>query len=261
MIASDTSECDLAPHVSVPSVDNDMFGLWPISDLHSPIVVGVQRSGSVPLSRKGKRMAQSTAASGLLARALATTYGKFETDGWALAKAASGQPLLLGTGTPAVSLSHSDEWIACAAARTGRLGVDIERIRARNWGHDDDVIFHPIEAAWIRAAGDSERDARRYLCWTRKEALLKALGVGWSVASKDLGFSPQGVLIEAPDLLGCDKFEWRTGSWLFGRSAVLTLAWAQDRNSGVSTELRNIGLHVQAAPLQATPLPIFGLLH
>lgn len=91
------------------------------------------------------------------------------------------------------------------------IGVDIERIRA----FDDylDVArtnFTDVEFQWLNRQTSSERLAAFYSCWTRKEAVVKAdgIGIGYgldrfeisSVASGDVGFAqvhdPSGRLID-----------------------------------------------------------------
>ncbi len=77
------------------------------------------------------------------------------------------------------NLSHSGGYALLAVAHGGELGVDIEQMRA-----DIDAAaisaryFHPAERAALAAlAADARREAF-FRCWTRKEAYLKAVGVG-----------------------------------------------------------------------------------
>ena len=83
-----------------------------------------------------------------------------------------GRPWLEGVS---FSVSHSGSLGLIAIAEGDRrIGVDVEQVR-----HDTDVralaarFFHPEEA---EAIGD-RRDAF-FRCWTRKEAVVKALGLG-----------------------------------------------------------------------------------
>jgi 4'-phosphopantetheinyl transferase len=77
------------------------------------------------------------------------------------------------------NVSHSDDWIAIAIARTATVGIDIERIR---------MPFRATELAG-RFFADAEKRALAALPevlrlqgffngWTRKEAYVKALGAG-----------------------------------------------------------------------------------
>jgi len=91
---------------------------------------------------------------------------------------ANGKPFV--ADGPTFNLSHSDG-IACLAVHTDMvLGVDIE-------GHRDverDVarrFFSPTEYAALMALPDEDRQAGFFRCWTRKEAIVKALGGGLSI--------------------------------------------------------------------------------
>jgi 4'-phosphopantetheinyl transferase len=81
------------------------------------------------------------------------------------------------------NLAHSGELALLAVARGVEVGVDVERQRpidrveqiARRY-------FHPREAVEIMAEPADERAAAFLRCWTGKEAVLKAIGLGMSVA-------------------------------------------------------------------------------
>ncbi|HKX39512.1 MAG TPA: 4'-phosphopantetheinyl transferase superfamily protein [Burkholderiaceae bacterium] len=83
----------------------------------------------------------------------------------------------------AFNLSHSGDVALVAIAPEGEIGVDVEVPRAL-----DDAFelaarnFTPHECAELAEAAPDAR-ARTFLrCWTRKEACLKALGSGLSIA-------------------------------------------------------------------------------
>ncbi|TDP77340.1 4'-phosphopantetheinyl transferase [Bradymonas sediminis] len=110
------------------------------------------------------------------------------------------------------SVSHSGDFALLAFGRSGALGVDVERL---NTGRDIDLIvahhFAPAEAAALREQGARSEDARCrlfYRYWTRKEAYLKALGVGMTVDLRSfaVGLEPGALLAEsARD----DAAQWR----------------------------------------------------
>lgn len=68
----------------------------------------------------------------------------------------------------------------CLYALGPSVGVDVEAIET-SWGHRKLAVFTRNEAAWV---GEDER--RFYEIWTRKEAVIKALGVGLSLDLKTL---------------------------------------------------------------------------
>jgi len=95
-----------------------------------------------------------------------------------------GKPRLAGTHASSLSfnVAHSaDAALFAFAAGERRLGVDVELLR------DDlrmlDIARHHFaadEVAAVEAAEPAERAATFFRCWTRKEAYLKARGVGLS---------------------------------------------------------------------------------
>ena len=85
-------------------------------------------------------------------------------------RAPGGQPVLLGRSA-FVSISHCEEFVACAVADTP-VGIDIERIRPIKPGLIDRVCT-PEEKAYV---GDSP--ARFLEIWTAKEAWFKMQGTG-----------------------------------------------------------------------------------
>ena len=94
-----------------------------------------------------------------------------------------GKPYLLEPSgrrsTFAFSLSHSADYALVALARNRAVGVDVER-----WHLDSDVdaiaetCFSSAERTELRSLAPSLRDAGFHAGWTRKEAYVKALGVG-----------------------------------------------------------------------------------
>jgi 4'-phosphopantetheinyl transferase len=89
-----------------------------------------------------------------------------------------GKPSIAGSHLT-FNLSHSDGLALCAVAQGGHLGIDVERIRPLL---DADGIakryFAPKEASAYAACPETERSAVFFSTWTRKEAFLKATGLG-----------------------------------------------------------------------------------
>jgi 4'-phosphopantetheinyl transferase len=92
-----------------------------------------------------------------------------------------GRPEVLSVSRPLVlSISHSGDLAAIAVARSGDVGVDVERggphLRPARIA---DRRFARDEAAYVRSAPDEAGTTARFLrIWTRKEAYLKATGAG-----------------------------------------------------------------------------------
>jgi phosphopantetheinyl transferase len=94
----------------------------------------------------------------------------------------AGKPRLVGAGdTLRFSLSHSADMAMIGVSSSDEVGVDLEHLRpipaaagiARR-------LFSRREADFVGDGGPSCAAKRFLLCWTRKEALGKALGSGLS---------------------------------------------------------------------------------
>lgn len=131
-----------------------------------------------------------------------------------------GKPRLVG-GEFEFSLSHAGCWVGVAVARVP-VGIDVER---RGEGAaDPDLareVLGPEEfAAWERLS-DPQCGLTRW--WTRKEAVLKAAGVGLNVAVAALRVSGPD---ETPRVLGWpgheeyDLHDLRPGPGYLGALAV-----------------------------------------
>jgi 4'-phosphopantetheinyl transferase len=90
----------------------------------------------------------------------------------------NGKPQL-SIGELGFNLTHSEDLALIAVTRGCEIGVDVEAVRPierlvdlarRN--------FHPAEIAAVDAAVAADAPSVFLRCWTRKEAVLKALGAG-----------------------------------------------------------------------------------
>lgn len=81
---------------------------------------------------------------------------------------------------PAFNLSHSGGWAALAVGQDVPLGIDIEAYRPV----DDGVarrFFSAAEYADLSSLPKHQWEAGFFNCWTRKEAVIKAIGLGLSM--------------------------------------------------------------------------------
>jgi len=94
---------------------------------------------------------------------------------------AYGKPFLLDDPQLRFNVSHSEDLIVIAATRAGDVGVDIEKQRLMK---DMDavvrLVFDDAERAAILGCPPAARPMVFYRIWTRKEALIKAMGAGLS---------------------------------------------------------------------------------
>jgi 4'-phosphopantetheinyl transferase len=91
------------------------------------------------------------------------------------------------------NVSHS-EWMALMAISRSRVvGVDIER-KNRAFVNDriPERFFSPAEVQALRALPEGQQTEAFFNCWTRKEAYVKARGLGLSLAldSFDVSLAP-----------------------------------------------------------------------
>ena len=115
-----------------------------------------------------------------------------------------GKPALAG-GLCAFNLSHSEDvaLVALADAGVGEIGVDVEMLRPMA---DAAALarqnFSASENAELAALPSGDQSLAFLLGWTRKEACLKAIGSGLSIApnifTAGLGMGPRSVLIDTP---------------------------------------------------------------
>lgn len=118
-------------------------------------------------------------------------------DAVPLGRGTHGQPLLPGTPF-ATSLSHSGSQVAIAIANAQTVGVDIEQLPPRASLRElIALLCTPAEAHALEALPETARTPALLALWTRKEALLKAFGVGLRVAPSTID-AALGCTIEPP---------------------------------------------------------------
>lgn len=122
-----------------------------------------------------------------------------------------GKPCLAAGGADlSFNLSHSDHLAALAICEAA-IGVDIERVADA----PDSVArdqFSAAEYAALCGLPPGARIPAFYALWTSKEAVLKALGTGFSFASKgftlDMAGAGEPCIVQA-DWTYPDKAEWQ----------------------------------------------------
>ena len=124
--------------------------------------------------------AQFASARALLRRMLTQRAGGAPAD-WRFRADARGRPVLEGDDPAFVfSLSHTDGLVACALARCGEIGVDVERLAPA--GDLPALARHAFsgpEAEAIAALTGEAQAERFFACWTLREAYAKARGLGF----------------------------------------------------------------------------------
>jgi 4'-phosphopantetheinyl transferase len=102
-----------------------------------------------------------------------------------------GKPALVDGGPLRFNLAHTDGVVLVAVSARAEIGVDVERVT--DTPVDDamlEVAMASDERAALRAISDGEARRRAFFAtWARREAVLKALGVGLSLPVDELAVS------------------------------------------------------------------------
>jgi 4'-phosphopantetheinyl transferase len=99
---------------------------------------------------------------------------EIETDSY-------GKPHIRGEALLSFNLSHSGNLSLLALGKGKKLGIDIERIdRTVNVDEVSRRFFSPREVEEIFGLPSELRELAFFVCWSRKEAFVKAVGRGFS---------------------------------------------------------------------------------
>jgi phosphopantetheinyl transferase len=141
--------------------------------------------------RHPERRLQSLAGRALLRFALEDATGA-PAESYEIETTEHGKPECVNG--PAVSITHSGRFVACAISPAGNVGLDAEVPRSGR--HIDSIAtqyFSAAERAWLAA----EPDERFRMLWVLKEAYLKASGLGLAGGLRSLECRVEPPLIEA----------------------------------------------------------------
>jgi 4'-phosphopantetheinyl transferase len=94
-----------------------------------------------------------------------------------------GKPTLESKPELSFNLTHSGEVIMIAiSGHSNSIGIDLEfRREIKEWRSLAARYFHPEEVAELLCMPNEKGHAAFFDCWTRKEAIAKALGLGLSL--------------------------------------------------------------------------------
>ena len=97
-----------------------------------------------------------------------------------------GKPALADQPSLRFNLAHAGDLAAVAFTADCEIGIDLEPIRPMpDLQQIAGRFFCPEESAEILSLPPVERDRAFFLCWTRKEAYVKAVGEGLSLPLSD----------------------------------------------------------------------------
>lgn len=91
-----------------------------------------------------------------------------------------GKPELINGKRITFNVSHSHGLVLLAFAKACSVGIDVERVLDLEYSVMAQRFFAHDEAQKLLSLPESEQLQAFYVCWTRKEALVKAVGDGLS---------------------------------------------------------------------------------
>lgn len=142
---------------------------------------GPERRQIDRLHRSDVRIRRCTSR-GLLRASLAR-YLDIEPGALAFAKNSAGKPALVSpTRDLQFNVSHSENLWVCAVTKRQPVGVDVERVRPLSPHHIMPFLAPEERMAWeasFSAQPRSEAINALFSLWTRKEAYVKARGLGF----------------------------------------------------------------------------------
>jgi 4'-phosphopantetheinyl transferase len=174
--------------------------LWACWDLLSPEETRVASS-----YRFVKDLREFVITRAVLRQVLARYTGQSPAD-LRFESSSAGKPVLLGAHSPHFSVSHCADLALIAVARV-RIGIDVEHVRPGNfWQKVIGQCLSPRERAYLEALPAKSRTQALYRVWTRKEAVLKAVGTGLLYPPHQVSVLPENKEPSVVSLLGCDWF-------------------------------------------------------
>jgi 4'-phosphopantetheinyl transferase len=99
-----------------------------------------------------------------------------------LNKTSSGKPYL--KEGPEFNISHSGQYVICAISDNGETGIDIEEIQYHADLKEFKSFFNLSE--WSEINGSRNFANTFFEYWTKKEAVMKASGKGFSLHPSDI---------------------------------------------------------------------------
>jgi 4'-phosphopantetheinyl transferase len=133
-------------------------------------------------------------------------YTGDDADSLILEPTSHGKPVLPGSRLR-FNLAHSGEVALVAVARDRDVGVDVERVRedADRWALVDHALT-ARERRQLQRVPPADRAHAFLSMWTRKEALLKAAGVGLAIEPALVELEGDTVVAVPPELDRADDW-------------------------------------------------------
>ncbi len=147
----------------------------------------------------------------------------------ALVSDPNGRPMLAIPDAPDFNVAHSGAHGLIAMSFERRVGVDIEKARhSFDWRELQSTVLHAADQRVVQALPQADQRDAFLACWTAKEAVLKAHGVG--IGSQALAMHRFSVLPRdgARYALSDEAAAYRAVSLAAPRGYVAALAWSAE---------------------------------
>jgi 4'-phosphopantetheinyl transferase len=177
----------------------------------------------------------------VLARAALSRYTGLPPQAWVFGTGPHGKPHVMSPVSPLTfNLTNTLGLVACAVARGGAVGVDVEPDLDRgNPLELAEVAFSPDELAALRATPEPERRDRFVAVWTLKEAYLKGRGLGLALSTTRFSIALEGATgarLSVDPALGDHPSRWQLTR--VGTIPGFHLAVALARDGGADRQVR-----------------------
>ncbi|MGW1500965.1 4'-phosphopantetheinyl transferase family protein [Streptomyces mirabilis] len=166
------------------------------------------------------------------------------------------------------SLSRSGPHWLFAATDGARIGVDIERLRPVDLDRLGSAVLSETEREYLAGLEPALRQRAFMRCWTRKEAIVKASGIGIEADLRRVESQPsQPVAVVEHEVAGCPTSSWSVRDLPVGSECCASLALpAQTESTSAADPDIDFGsdigygadVHRDAypPPAHSSPLPI-----
>jgi 4'-phosphopantetheinyl transferase len=214
-----------------------------LSDPAAAVVLGAAETQRAAAMSAAAVRADFVTSRILLRRVLGTLLGRPPAD-LELVIGAHGKPAVRWHGAEPVlhfNLSHSRGIWLLGVARGEAVGVDIEtRDAVPNATRLASRVFSAAENLQLEAAaavGETARDTAFLRGWTRKEAVLKAAGSGftWVASAIEVGTDAVPRAVELPQQPASRALVWSVALPLAGHAAVALLSNTRSAPPAVAT--------------------------
>ena len=163
-------------------------------------------------------------------RSLCAGYVRTASQDLQFVVSTHGKPALAGQRNLQFNVSHSHGLALLAFVREREIGVDVEKINpAPDARKLAERFFSQVERAALEPLSGDELQSAFFRCWTRKEAYIKARGVGLSLPLDQFDVSlaadsADALLATRPDSLDVQRWSVRNLAVHASYAAALALA-------------------------------------